>query len=221
MIGLLTNNWKYKLGSVLLAVLLWLGVVEEPELTTSVLAPVLYRNVPKDLEMSSDVSERVLLEVRGPASKLAPAVLADARITLDLSDVRRAGDRTFPIERGNAALPSGVQLDRASPSQVRLAFEPRLSKEVQVRVKLRKRPDDGYEVAFQEVAPARLQIVGPQSRVARIESVETDSIDVDHLKDAKEVFRVHAYLADPMVRFVGNGGVEATIEVRRGGGPVH
>jgi YbbR domain-containing protein len=218
-IGLLTNNWKYKVGSVLLAGLLWLGVVEEPELATSVLVPVLYRNVPKDLEMSSDVSERVLLEVSGPASKLAPSILADARITLDLSDVKRAGDRTFPIERGTVALPSGVQLDRASPSQVRLAFEPRFSREVRVRVRIRKRPAEGYEIAAQDVQPARLQIVGPESHVDRIETVETDPIDVGHLKGGKEVFKVHAYLADPMVRFVGNGRVEATIEVRQATSP--
>src|SRR5262245_57932009 len=98
MIGLLTDNWRYKAGSVVLAGLLWLGLVEESELATSVLAPVQYRNVPKDLEMNSDVSDKVHLEIRGPASKLGPAVLADTRVLLDLSSVTRPGERTFPID---------------------------------------------------------------------------------------------------------------------------
>ena len=218
MIGILTNNWQYKAGSVLLAGLLWLGVVEEPELATSVPAPIQYRHVPKDLEMSSDVSDKVQLEIKGPASKLSPLALADTRVLLDLSAVKRAGDRTFPIDRGNVELPPGVQLDRSSPAQVRLHFEPRLSKMVPVRVRVRQRPVEGYEIGWQQVEPAQLQIVGPESRVSRIESVETDSIDVDHLKDARETFQVHAYPADPQVRFAGDGKVRVGIEVKKSAG---
>jgi YbbR domain-containing protein len=215
MIGLLTDNWKYKLGSVLLASLLWLSVVEEPTLATSVLAPVQYQNMPKDLELTSDVTDKVHLEIRGPASNLSPAVLADTRVLLDLGGVKRAGERTFPIDRDNVVLPSGVQLDRASPAQVRIRFEERLVKTVRVRLRIRRRPEDGYEIVSQGVVPDQLKIVGPESHVARIESVETDPIDVDHLKDASEVFRVHAYLADPEVRFAGDGSVEAKIEVKK------
>jgi len=218
MIRLITSNWKYKFGSVALAGLLWLGLVEESELATSLLAPIQYRNVPKDLEMSSDVSDRVHLEVRGPASKLGPAVLADTRVLLDLGGVKRAGERTFPIDKGNVVLPSGVELDRASPALVRLHFEPRLTKVVPVRVRIRQRPEVGYEIGAQQLYPGRLEIVGPESRVARIESVETDSIDVDHLKDAGEMFHVHAYLADSQVRFVGDGKVDVRIEVKKSNG---
>jgi YbbR domain-containing protein len=220
MIRILTDNWKYKLGSVTLAGLLWLGVVEESELITSVLAPIQYQNVPKDLEMNSDVSDKVHLEIKGPASKLGPAVLADTRVLLDLSAVNRPGERTFPIDRNTVVLPSGVELDRASPSQVRLHFESRLAKAVPVRVRIRQRPEEGYEIGSQQVEPAQLVVVGPESRVARIETVETDSIDIDHLKDATEVFRVHAYLSDPQVRFVGDGKVAIRIAVKKSASPV-
>lgn len=215
MIRLITDNWKYKFGSVMLAGLLWLGVVEEKELATSVLAPVQYEHVPKDLEMNSDLSDKVHLEIRGPASKLGPAILADTRVLLDLSGVNRPGERTFPIDQDNVVLPSGVQLDRATPSQVRLVFEARLAKSVPVHVRIRERPHEGYEIAAQQIEPNELAIVGPESRVSRIESVETDPIDVDHLKDATEVFRVHAYLSDPQVRFAGDGKVQIRVTVKK------
>ena len=214
MIGLLTANWKYKLGSVVLAGLLWLGVVEETELATSVLAPIQYRNVPKDLEMTSDVSDRVRLDIRGPASKIGPAVLSDTKVLLDLGGVKRPGERTFPIDRANAILPSGVELDRSSPSQVRLQFEARMTKLVKVAVRVKPRAEPGFEIASQRVEPAELEIVGPLGRVGNIERVETDLIDIDHLKGGSEVFTVHAYLADPQVRFAGNGRVTVRIEVK-------
>ncbi len=219
MIRLLTDNWKYKAGSVGLAGLLWLGVVEETELATSVLAPIQYRNGPKDLEMTSDVSDKVHLEIRGPASKLGPAVLADTRVLLDLANVKRPGERTFPLDRANVVLPSGVQLDRSLPAQVRLQFEPRLTKTVKVTARIKQKPGEGFEIASQQIDPPQLRIVGSLSRVERIESVETDSIDIDHLKDAAEVFTVHAYLADPQVRFAGDGKVGVRIEVKKIAGP--
>lgn len=218
MIHLITNNWKYKAGSLVLASLLWLGVVEESELATSVLAPIQYKNLPKDLEMSSDVSDKVHLEVRGPASKLNPAMLADARVLLDLGAVKQPGDRTFPIDPTSLGLPSGVSLDRAVPAQVRLHFERRQTKEVPVTIRLRGADTEGIEVVEQTAGPAVLRITGPETRVARVEAVETDPIDVGEVKEGVAEFQVHAYLPDPQVRFVGDGRVTVRIRVKRAAG---
>jgi YbbR domain-containing protein len=218
MIGLITQNWKYKVGSVGLASLLWLSVVEETELTTSILVPIQFKNAPKELEMSSDVSDKVHLDLRGPASKLRAAALADTGVLLDLGAIKRPGERTFPVDRAAVNLASGVELDRAIPGQVRLRFENRAAKEVPVTVRIRAQPPGGYEIASQSVEPARLRIVGPESRVSRIESVETDSIDLGDLKDAGEVFAVHAYPADSQVRIEGDGRVRVRIQVKKSGG---
>jgi YbbR domain-containing protein len=218
MIGLITQNWKYKLSSVGLASLLWLSVVEETELTTSLLVPLQFKNAPKEMEMSSDVSDKVHLDLRGPASKLRAAALADTSVLLDLGAVKRNGERTFPVDRAAIVLPSGVILDRAIPGQVRLRFENRAAKEVPVTVRIRTQPADGYEIVSQRVEPARLRIVGPESRVSRLESVETDSIDADDLKDTEEIFPVHAYPADTQVRIEGDGRVQVRIHVKKTGG---
>ena len=217
MIGLITHNWRYKAGSVVLAGLLWLGLIEQSELATSVLTPIQYKNVPKDMELSSDVTDKVHLELRGPASKLRPAALADSSVLLDLRGVTQTGEHTFAINQDALVLPSGVRLDRAVPAQVRLRFERRMVKEVPVRSRVRHRPAEGYEVASEKIEPGNLRVVGPESRVARVVSVDTDSIDLDHLKDATEVFEVHAYLSDPQVRFDGDGRVNVRIEVRKTG----
>lgn len=215
MIRLLTDNWKYKAGSVLLAGLLWLGVVEESELATSVLVPIQYRNIPKDLEMISDVTDKVHLEIRGPASKLSAAMFTDSSVLIDLRDVRAPGDRTFPIDPANLSLPAGVSLDRAVPAQVRLHFERRLTREVPVSVRLGPVPQ-GYEVVSQKAEPAQLRIAGPETHVAAVEQVATDAIDVGELRDGNAgEFRVQAYLADPQVRFEGAGSVKVRIQLKR------
>lgn len=214
MIRLITENWKYKAGSIALATSLWLGMVEESELATSVLAPVQYKNLPKDLEMSSDLTDKVHLEVRGPASKLTSAMLSETNILLDLRGVSRAGERSFPVDSTNLQLPSGVALDRAVPAQIRLHFERRLSKDVPVTVRFGQPLPEGFAVTGQSVTPATLRIVGPESRVREINAVSIDALDLgDTTADAE--IAANAYVPDPQVRFEGGSRVTVRVTVGR------
>jgi YbbR domain-containing protein len=216
MLRILTHNWPYKLFSVAAAAALWLAIVEEPSVGTSILVPVQYRNMPKDLEISSDVRDRIHVEVRGPASKLTPAALEDASVVLDLGFVRRAGERTFPVKE-NMRLPAGVDLDRAVPAQVRVRFEKRVTKEVPVVVRMGP-PPRGFEIVSQQVVPGRVRLVGPESRVREVESVETDPVDLTEIHDSEE-FLVQTYVADPQVRVDGDGRVAVRVQLSRIGSP--
>lgn len=212
MLRILTHRWPYKLFSVIAASVLWLLIVEEPEVGTSILVPVQYRNMPKDLEISSDVRDRIHVEVRGPASKLTPAGLDDASVVLDLGFVRSAGERTFPVKE-NMHIPMGVALDRAVPAQVRVRFEKRVTREVPVVVRIGK-PPAGYEIVSQQVSPGRLRLVGPESRVREVESVETDPVDLTETNESEE-FLVQTYVADPQVRVDGDGRVAVRVQLAR------
>ena len=82
MIGLFTHNLHYKALSLLIALGLWFIVVREPDLVTSQSVPIFYKNLSKNLEIGSDVLDRVHLEIRGPSGKLTPASLADTALSL-------------------------------------------------------------------------------------------------------------------------------------------
>jgi YbbR domain-containing protein len=198
---LLFENLGWKLLSVALAFLLWLIVVDRPELARSVSVPIEYRNIPENLEMSSNVPDRVHLEVRGSSTRLEGADLSGAAVVLDLAAIHGPGERTFTIDEDRVRLPFGLRLVRAIPAQLRIEFEQRVSREVPVRVHFSTSPPAGYRVQGQEVSPAKIRIVGPASRVNGIEYAETDPIDLSQTVSAAE-FRVHAFVRDPQVRFV-------------------
>ncbi len=214
MIRLVTHNLIWKVLSLLVAVLLWLALVGDPELTTTVSVPLEFRNLPKDLEISSEVPERLRLEVRGPAGKLGEAMIASTAAIIDLKPVDQAGERTFSIQPANVSLPTGVTLYRAIPSQVRLTLERRLTRPVPVHVRYSSEPPKGYAIERQEVRPDHLAVIGPDSRVLRIDSVETDPIDLASIT-LEGSFRVHTYVSDPQVRFDTSNVVAVKVYLKR------
>ena len=200
MIRRLVHDLHWKAASVAIAIALWLLVVPQSELVTSRSVPILYRNVPDDLEISSDVPDRVHLEIRGPSGKLSSASLAELAVQFDLAPVNAPGERTFTVSPASLNLPRGVSLLRAVPSQLRLRFDHIMSKEVPVQIRIGTPQQPGYRIVEQEVRPARLKIAGPENRVRAIEAAQTDPVDFSGVVSKAEI-RVPAYVTDPQVRF--------------------
>jgi YbbR domain-containing protein len=193
---LLTQNLWLKLVSLALAVLLWFATVGDQNATTGASVPIQFRNIPRDLEISSELPDSAYVEVRGSSRRLAE--LGKALVIIDLSSIGRAGERTVSILAGNVSLPAGVQFQRSVPSQIRLKFEPRLTREVPVVVRYAGIPD-GYMIQRQQVTPASVRIVGPESRVNAIDRVQTDPIELPP-DDEELTFHMHAFAGDPQVR---------------------
>jgi hypothetical protein len=214
---LLTRNLHWKLFAVLLAVAGWLVVVGDQELTTSVLAPIEYRNIPQDLEIGSDVQYRVHLEVKGPPTYLSPAALANTVVVLDLSHISLPGEYTFDITQRNAVLPAAVKLSRPVPAQLRLSLERRMTRQVPVEVRLTGEPQPGYRMVNTEVIPSRVTVVGPERRVRQVSSVVTDPVDVGPVVSTSE-FRVNVSVPDPHVRLEMPGPVAVRVHMEKNSG---
>jgi hypothetical protein len=214
--GLLIENFGWKVLSLAIAFVLWAFVATEPELTTLANVRLEFKNLPDDLDVSSESADVIRLELRGPSGELRgigenggprPAVI------LDMSGVP-PGQRTFMIGDGNVRLSRGVHLVRAIPSEVRFDFEHRLERSVPVVAHITGNGDDGYVVAQQTVDPPELRIVGPASHVARVNSVVTDPVNVSSVVGTKE-FRVNAFVSDEYVRFEATPQVTVTVTMKK------
>lgn len=214
MIRIITENWQYKVFAVALSTVFWFLIVDESELATAISAPVEYKNIPRDLEMASDIDERVRLEIRGPSGKLRPDLIDDTVVVVDLDSVRRPGEYTFSILQSNTDLAPGISLDRAIPPHIRLQFERRLTRPVPVSVRVGSNPQPGFEVASIVVDPPELEITGPESRVRAVDSVQTDPVDLAEITGEAE-FRVESYTPEPQVRLAGAGRVTVKVKVRQ------
>jgi len=199
----LTNNLSWKIFSVVLSTLLWFALVAESETAMSIAVPVEFRNLPRDLEISTEVADRLYLKVRGPSARMQPADMAQASVVLNLAPIVRPGEHTFTLDQSTVHLPAGVILTRAVPSQIRLRFEKHLSRSVPVEARFEGPAPEGYRVSKVDISPKTLQVAGPESRVQLVSSAPTDAIDLSGTVSSGE-FRVSAYVSDSQVRFDGS-----------------
>jgi YbbR domain-containing protein len=214
MIKLFFENIWWKLGSLLFAIALWFTLILEPDLVTSASVPIFFRNLPKGLEFASQAPDRIVLEIRGPASKLAPDSLTDMAVQIDLAEVTKSGERTFTIDRSNIGLPFGVTFIRAVPSQLKLQFDKQLTKLVPVRIRYEGSVPAGWRVSHEAVTPDSLRIIGPANKVDQIEFAETDPVDLEW-KPGEKTSRVHVFAGDPQVRFESSPMVTVKASVER------
>lgn len=196
----LTENIGWKLFSLGAAVVLWGAFVSEAEVATSVPVTVVYHNIPPDLELTADAPENLFLKLKGPSARLRAEDLSNIGLALDLKNATNPGERTIFIGEAELGLPPGVSLIRVVPSQVRVTLERRAEKIVPVEVRFAGPPPGGYRVVSQRVSPAAVRVIGPEARVNRLDSAQTDPIDLTSTIGNAE-FRVPVYVDDPHLRF--------------------
>jgi YbbR domain-containing protein len=193
---------------------LWITFIASPEIVTSISLPVAYENMPSDLVSSTGLPRHIAVEIKGPSARLRHADTSGAVVVLNLDQVREPGEHTFTIGRREIDLPPGVSVVRTVPAQIRLRFEWRRQAQVPVRVRFSTPPPAGYRIAVQTVEPPTLKIVGPESRVKQIQSVETDPIDLSRVV-VKQQFQVDTFLGDPQVRIVSSPVVHVSVTLEK------
>ncbi|MDQ1471542.1 MAG: hypothetical protein QOJ99_3022 [Bryobacterales bacterium] len=210
----LTHNFGWKLLSLLVAIIVWWNIGNDPDLATFISAPVQFRNYPSDLEISSPIVDTIDVETRGPAGQLSDLRSAHLSAVIDFSTVKSPGERTFTLTSQEVQLPRGLQLVRTVPAQLRFTFERRATRELKVDVPTSGVLPQGLSLDSIEVYPPALTITGPESRVRAASNAVTDPVDLRQVTaDSQRPLSV--FVSEPEVRFVNAPQVTVKIHVKR------
>jgi diadenylate cyclase len=212
----IAKNLGWKLGSLLLAVLLWLAFSSAPLVVTTHTAPIVYNNLANGWMVAGNSPETVHLELRGPAGRLTVSSLAETVVRFDLANVGGTEDRTFTISDSNLNLPPGVAFLRAVPSQLRLHLARLAQKVVPVEVRYSGALPAGYQLAGQSVSPEQLSIAGAETPVTSVTQVQTDPINLHSVTQSGD-YRVDAFVDDPQVHFESPPQVTVHLTIERTG----
>src|SRR5208337_378644 len=212
----LHNLWL-KLMSLALAVVFWFAVAHEPVAELAVDVPIEFHNIPQNLEISSEIVPRAQIRVRGPRRLIRRLQPTDIYADIDLNDVK-PGERTYDLTSGEVHKPSGLEVVQVVPSQFRIAFDWRETREVSIQPRVIGKFADGYQIVRVLVDPPQLKIIGPKKHVDLIDAAITDPIDVSGVMSQVSFVR-HAYVSDPLIQAASPDPVRITVIMERSATP--
>src|SRR5688572_15081178 len=170
------EDWSLKLLSLAIAVVLWLLVTGQNEPVTAHVNVQLNFIRPQALEISNDPPRTVDVMLTGSRNKLDDLTSLDLVATLDLSD-QRAGERVLRLaDKAEISLPQCVKVDGFQPSAIPVRLEPIVERQVVIEPKLEGNPADGFDVYAVHPSKGSVSVRGPESRVAGLQKVQTESI---------------------------------------------
>ncbi len=203
-----------KLFAILVAALLWAAVNLEQSGLESLEARIRYRNMPAEMELNPDLADALTVVVRGPHRRIEQLRRNGLALEIDCDRMQAADERTITVTAATLSLPRGLELVKAVPSQIRVALEPTASREIDIVPRFSGDREPGYMLESYWVDPPRLRVTGPAARLALLDAVATDPIDLSGLVGAHS-FQTTAYLADPYLRFESEPLVVVDIRMQR------
>jgi len=222
MIGLfkryVVHNFSFKLMSLIFATALWFMISRDDRpAELAVRAPIVFHNVPSELEISSESVPEALIRVRGPERVIRQLRSNDVQAVLDLAG-SKAEARTFDLTAQQVDHPRDVSVVQVVPSQLRLSFDTRLSREVEVHPRVTGNFASGDQIVRIDADPPRITISGPRHHVEKIDAAITDPIDASGTLGSA-VFTTNAYVADPLVQVAQGTSIRVTVVVEKLGTP--
>jgi YbbR domain-containing protein len=174
--GALVDNIGVKALSLVLAVTVFLLVNTDKEHEIRVRASLEYK-YPPDKVLISDRLDEVTVTIKGPWRRLRNFDERELnRITLDLTEAPTGEVQLTPEL---VSLPQGLKVVSITPHQVRVAFDKRVEKTVEVTAAIEGRPQHGYVVAEHKVVPATVRVRGGERLLAALTSIRTHEVRVD------------------------------------------
>ena len=202
------HNLGLKVLSLVLATGLWLAIARDPVAEVSIRVPIEFLHVGDNIEISSELIPDAQIRVRGPGRFIRQLRATDVHAELDLRDAK-PGERTFNLTAQEIRRPQDVEVVQVVPGQVHLAFDTRLTREVEIH----PRVTGTFVAGLQPKAtadPEKVTISGPRRRVERVEAATTDPVDASGTIN-RATFVTNVYVADPLVQVVQPTSIHVTV----------
>jgi len=208
------HNFGLKVLSLLLAAGLWFLISpDEQPAEVAVRAPIVFQHVPAQLEISSESIPEAQIRVRGPERVIRQLQANEIHAEIELADVK-PGERTFDLTSQQVRHPPDVTVVQVVPSQLHLAFDTRMTRDVEIHPRV---TGDFVDSERQVSAdPPRITITGPRHHVEKIDAATTDPIDATGTRGSA-VFTTNVYVSDPLVQVVQTTSIRVTVLLQKAG----
>ncbi len=174
--GALFDNVGLKFLSMVLAITVFLLVNTDRDREISVRVGVSY-TLPDDKVLVSERQDEVLVTIKGPWRRLRKFDTREVeRVNLDL---RRAPSGDVPITPDMIHVPSGLTVESIQPRFVRVTWDKRVERVVELQPQVMGTPQHGYVVSEVKAMPATIKVRGAEGALDAMPAVQTQKVSVD------------------------------------------
>jgi YbbR domain-containing protein len=192
----ITHNWHIKLISIGLAFVLWIYVQNLKQIEHTYPVPVEVINIPENHIVANEMPVSVNVILKGNERNLQQVEDNGIRAYIDIKHSTN-GEKRGVVRIDKNSIPPRVSVKEVNPRVIEIKIEKIAVKTVKVVPVIVDEPPEGY--LFQDVVldPAQVRIKGPDSMVAKIDSVYTSDISIGSLTETI-VKEVSVQLADKL-----------------------
>lgn len=182
--GALLENTGLKFLSLVLAVTVFLLVNTDKDREITVRVGVRYE-LPADKVLTSEQLDEVRVTIKGPWRRLRQFDERElGRIDLDLRN-SPSGDVAITHDM-ISNLPPGLEVISVNPRSVRVSFDRRVEKFVEVNASVAGRPQHGYVVAEIKATPPTIKVRGGERLLAALTTLKTVGVSLEGRTDSFE-----------------------------------
>jgi YbbR domain-containing protein len=180
-----------QLGTLLLAwaiaMVLWGMAHGTSSIERGVDIPIIFDGISEELVLVDQSARAVNIRVLGSRAALRDVGPSKIEYHVDVSGAQR-GEAVYEIDPGRIEeqLPTGARIVSRSPASIEVKFARRGRKSVRVRADLVGEPAEGYNVAWVEVDPAYVWLIGDRREVVSMREAITETLEIRGLREPIE-----------------------------------
>ncbi|MCP4915759.1 MAG: hypothetical protein GY913_02440 [Proteobacteria bacterium] len=209
----LRENSAWKVGTLLLAIIIWAWIQSEEVIEESAWVKVEYAT-PEGLVMAQLPTQRVRVTVSGTRSEIKALRKKQDSLQLDVDMQEfKAGVQTVDfVDAEIQGLPEKLEVVGLVPNSLQVELESRVLKTVPVEPAVVGRIADGFRVSRITLVPDTVELSGPASLIEKVEMVSTAGLQVAGLAETS-VLSVDVTLPEANLSRTSTEQIEATVEV--------
>lgn len=172
----LLRNWKPKIISLILAILLWGYVFYTQQKSIHINIPVYYKNLPENLTFTGKPNRFIKIEIAGEKEDIKfPTNNLRAEVNLKNA---KPGKRKYNINFDLRQIPEKTDIVHI-PENVYITLEEKLTKKVWVYPVIKGNSDPQYRIKSITVNPRYIKIQGRKKDITEVTEVRTLPIEIN------------------------------------------
>ena len=213
----LGQNLRLKAVALLAALVIWWAVTHEPATEITYTAPIEFRHLPENMEITSEQIPEAHIRVSGPEQLVREVEANRVHPVVDFAMLGPVvpGEHTYDLTTQQMSVPRYVEV-QIVPAQFQLSFDRRETRMVPVQPRVVGKFAAGLELTEVRAQPDKIMVIGPRGRVEAIQTALTDPVDASGVV-SDQSFATHAYVTDPLVR-VPQPDVRVSVRVKKKAG---